>query len=54
MVAEGVKTTAAAMELAAQLQVDLPITSKMYAVLQNGQSPRDAVRELMDRSLKEE
>jgi glycerol-3-phosphate dehydrogenase (NAD(P)+) len=54
MVAEGVKTTAAAMELASQLQVDLPITKKMYAVLKDGQPPREAVRELMDRSLKEE
>lgn len=54
MVAEGVKTTSAAMDLAAQLQVELPITRKMYAVLHDAQPPRDAVRELMDRSLKEE
>jgi glycerol-3-phosphate dehydrogenase (NAD(P)+) len=54
MVAEGVKTTDAAMDLASQLHVDLPITRKMYAVLKHGQPPREAVRELMDRSLKEE
>jgi glycerol-3-phosphate dehydrogenase (NAD(P)+) len=54
MVAEGVKTTSAAMDLAAQLQVELPITRKMYAVLHDAQPPSDAVRELMDRSLKEE
>lgn len=54
MIAEGVKTTDAAMDLASQLHVDLPITRKMYAVLKDRQPPREAVRELMDRSLKEE
>jgi len=53
-VAEGVKTTFAAMELAARLQVELPITRQMHAILHGDRSPRDAVRELMDRSLKEE
>lgn len=54
MVAEGVQTTYAAVDLAARLGVDMPITSQMNAVLHNGKSPREALRELMDRSLKEE
>jgi glycerol-3-phosphate dehydrogenase (NAD(P)+) len=54
MVAEGVKTTEAVHTLAARLQVDLPITSAMYDVLHSGKNPRDAVRELMSRELKEE
>lgn len=54
MVAEGVQTTYAAMDLAARLHVDLPITRQMYAILKEGRSPREALRELMERSLKEE
>ena len=54
MVAEGIKTTTAAMELASQLGVELPITRQMYAVLCENQSPRDSLRELMERQLKEE
>jgi len=54
MVAEGVKTTEAAAELAARHGVEMPITRQMFAILREGRSPREAVRELMDRSLKEE
>ncbi len=54
MVAEGVQTTYAAIDLAARLHVDLPITRQMYAILKQGRSPREALRELMERSLKEE
>jgi glycerol-3-phosphate dehydrogenase (NAD(P)+) len=54
MVAEGVQTTYAAMDLAARLGVELPITRMMYAVLTEGRSPREGVRELMERSLKGE
>jgi glycerol-3-phosphate dehydrogenase (NAD(P)+) len=54
MVAEGVGTTAAAMELARRLGVEMPITEQMYAVLYQGLGPRDAIRELMQRRLKEE
>ncbi|MCC7153249.1 MAG: NAD(P)-dependent glycerol-3-phosphate dehydrogenase [Bryobacterales bacterium] len=54
MVAEGVKTTTAAVELASQLGVELPITRQMYRVLCENQSPRESIRELMDRQLKEE
>lgn len=54
MVAEGVKTTEAAVALAARYGVEMPITRQMFAVLHDGRPPREAVRELMERSLKEE
>ncbi len=54
MVAEGVRTAYAAVELAAKKQVEMPITQQMYEMLHNGKPPRDAVRELMERSLKSE
>lgn len=54
MVAEGVQTTYAALDLAARFNVEVPITAQMNAVLRDGKPPRDALRELMERSLKEE
>lgn len=54
MVAEGVQTTFAAMDLARKFHVDLPITEQMEAILSGRKSPRAALRELMDRSLKGE
>ena len=54
MVAEGVKTTSVAMELAAKYGVDLPITAEMHAVLNQGRSPDEAIRRLMARSLRSE
>jgi glycerol-3-phosphate dehydrogenase (NAD(P)+) len=54
MVAEGVETVDAAMELGVKFGVDLPIIEQMHAVLRLGKSPREAVRELMERSLKGE
>jgi glycerol-3-phosphate dehydrogenase (NAD(P)+) len=54
MVAEGVQTTYAAIDLAERLNIEMPITRQMFEVLKHGKSPREAVRELMERSLKEE
>src|SRR5262249_23218602 len=54
MVAEGVETVSAAVALGQKFKVDLPITEQMYAVLEHGKSPREALRELMERSLKGE
>ncbi|MCL6546276.1 MAG: NAD(P)-dependent glycerol-3-phosphate dehydrogenase [Bryobacteraceae bacterium] len=54
MVAEGVRTTYAAIELAQKAGVEMPITEQMHAMLANGQSPREAIRLLMERSLKRE
>jgi glycerol-3-phosphate dehydrogenase (NAD(P)+) len=54
MVAEGVKTTNAAKELAERHGVDMPITEQMHQILNSGIPPGEAVRRLMVRSLKEE
>lgn len=54
MVAEGVETCSAAVELGAKFDVDLPIIQQMDAVLHHGKNPRDAVRDLMERTLKGE
>ncbi len=54
MVAEGIKTTAAAAELASRYGMDLPIVEQMDAMLNGGRSPGAALRQLMERSLKEE
>jgi glycerol-3-phosphate dehydrogenase (NAD(P)+) len=54
MVAEGVFTTHAAVELARAHAVEMPITAQMDAVLHQGKSPRDAIHDLMTRSAKSE
>ncbi len=54
MVAEGVETCQAAVELGAKYNVDLPIIEQMYSVLYTSKSPREALRDLMDRTLKGE
>jgi len=54
MVAEGIHTTYAAVDLARKYQVDMPITAQMDAIFRHGRSPREAVKELMERSLKGE
>jgi glycerol-3-phosphate dehydrogenase (NAD(P)+) len=54
MVAEGVKTTNAAVDLAARYGVEMPIATQMYQVLHEGTSPRTAIQRLMERSLKGE
>ena len=54
MVAEGVETCGAAVALGAKYGVDLPIICHMDAVLHRGKDPREAVRDLMERSLKGE
>jgi glycerol-3-phosphate dehydrogenase (NAD(P)+) len=54
MVAEGVETCAAAVGLGAKFGVDLPIIQQMEAVLHHGKSPREALRDLMERTLKGE
>jgi len=54
MVAEGVKTTNAAVELAERHSIEMPIASQMFRLLHHGISPRDAIRSLMERSLKDE
>jgi glycerol-3-phosphate dehydrogenase (NAD(P)+) len=54
MVAEGVKTTAAVMELAARYEVEMPLASFVGRVLYEGARPADLVPELMLRKAKPE
>lgn len=54
MVAEGVKTTRSAHQLARKFGVEMPISEAVYQVLFHGKSPHQAVYELMTRDPKEE
>jgi len=54
MVAEGIKTTNAAVDLAQRWTVEMPISQQMFQVLHSGISPREAIQRLMERSLKGE
>jgi glycerol-3-phosphate dehydrogenase (NAD(P)+) len=54
MVAEGIKTTRATVDLAQRHQVEMPISSQMFEMLHFGVAPREAIRRLMERSLKGE
>ncbi len=54
MVAEGVKTTLSAYQLARKLDVEVPIIEQMYLVLYKNKDPRQAVNDLMMRDLKAE
>jgi glycerol-3-phosphate dehydrogenase (NAD(P)+) len=53
-VAEGVRTTSAALGLAKAHSVEMPITEQMAAILEHGKSPQDAIRELMARPGRDE
>ena len=52
MVAEGVKTTRSAYELAAQHQVEVPIIAEAHKVLFQNKDPKEAVYDLMTRAAK--
>ena len=54
MVAEGVRTTASVRALAHRYRIEMPITEAVYAILFEEKKPADAVRELMNRSAKQE
>ena len=54
MVAEGVKTAKSAWQLAQRHGADVPITRQVYAIIYEGQSPKQAVRDLMTREAKSE
>ena len=49
-VAEGVETTRAALRLASEVGVEMPIATAVYQVLFEGVSPAEAVRSLMTRT----
>jgi glycerol-3-phosphate dehydrogenase (NAD(P)+) len=54
MVAEGVFTTNAAVGLARKHGVEMPITEQMHAILHDGKSASEAIRDLMTRTAKSE
>lgn len=54
MVAEGVDTAAPLLALAQEHGIEMPITEQVDAILHRGKSPKDAIREIMDRPLKRE
>jgi glycerol-3-phosphate dehydrogenase (NAD(P)+) len=54
MVAEGVMTTRATLELARLNSVEMPITEQMDLVINQDKNPREAIRDLMERRLKGE
>ncbi|RZU42752.1 NAD(P)H-dependent glycerol-3-phosphate dehydrogenase [Edaphobacter modestus] len=48
-VAEGVRSTTAALGLAARYEVEMPITEQVDAILHQNKKPSDAIRDLMSR-----
>jgi glycerol-3-phosphate dehydrogenase (NAD(P)+) len=54
MVAEGVGTAAPLLALAREHVIEMPITEQVDAILHAGKSPKDAIRDIMDRPLKRE
>ena len=54
VVAEGVKTTLGAHELAQKSGIECPIINEIYAVLYENQTPQQAIKNLMSRPLKPE
>jgi glycerol-3-phosphate dehydrogenase (NAD(P)+) len=54
MVAEGVNTAAPLLALAREHQFEMPITEQVDAILHAGKSPKDAIRDIMERPLKRE
>ncbi len=54
MVAEGVGTTEALLSLARERNIELPITEQVHSILHLENSPRDAIRAIMERPLKRE
>lgn len=53
-VAEGVRTARVVLELAAEVDLEMPITSELCAVLDGGRDPQVAYRNLLGRSLRPE
>jgi glycerol-3-phosphate dehydrogenase (NAD(P)+) len=54
MVAEGVETAAPLLALAREHEIEMPITEQVDAILHQGKSPKEAIRDIMDRPLKRE
>ncbi|MBW2003472.1 MAG: NAD(P)-dependent glycerol-3-phosphate dehydrogenase [Deltaproteobacteria bacterium] len=54
MVAEGIKTSLSAYNLAKKMGIEMPIITEVYNVIYKGKEPRKAVKDLMTRELKVE
>lgn len=54
MVVEGSITCVSALQLARQFQIEVPITQGIYSILYEGSNPRDVVKALLQRAIKEE
>ena len=53
-IAEGVGSAAATLELAQRVNVEMPITEQVHSVLTAGRVTHDAIRDLMERRLRQE
>jgi len=54
MVAEGIKTSMSAYNLAKKMGIEMPIITEVYNIIYKGKDPRKAVKDLMTRELKVE
>lgn len=54
MIAEGITTTLSVRQLAQREKVEMPICEQVYSILYEGKSPKDALKDLMSRQLKDE
>ncbi len=54
MVAEGIKTTKSAYDLAKKVKIEMPILEQVYNIIYQGKSCSEAVRDLLNRDLKVE
>ncbi len=54
MVAEGVITALSARKLAQKYRIEMPICEQMYQILYKDKNPKEALKDLMKRKLKEE
>lgn len=54
MVVEGAYSCVSALQLAQKNHVEVPITQAIYSILYEGLNPRDAVKTLLQRAIKEE
>ncbi|MFZ0564917.1 MAG: NAD(P)H-dependent glycerol-3-phosphate dehydrogenase [Chlamydiales bacterium] len=54
MVVEGSYSCVSAMQLAKKAEIELPITEAVYKIIYEGLSPKDAVKLLLQRAIKEE
>jgi glycerol-3-phosphate dehydrogenase (NAD(P)+) len=54
MTVEGTYTVVSALQLAQKWEIEVPITQAVYSILYEGRPPREAVKDLLQRGIKEE